>query len=269
MFVVFDGGRATNDLAAIALFLASIALLLNGFGQRAPTALAAVAAGMALATKLTMVVPVVALTVGVIAAATRGDRLKTARVWVPWLAVTGGYWYVRDLVATGNPVPALHLGIGPVSFPTPHTTQPYRSYTVAHYLTDVHVWRSWFLPGMYDSFGWAWPVIVGLAVAGWVLALVHGDRVLRMLGAVGIAAFLGYLVTPFGAGGPKGRPTLFASDLRFAFPALALGLLLLPCVLPKSAVIRRRVFPALLATPARRQPRVFPAIAGSVCSRAR
>jgi hypothetical protein len=252
LFVVFDGGRATNDLAAIALFLTSIALLLNGVGLngvgvRAPTALAAVASGMALATKLTMVVPVVALTVGVIASATRGDRLKTTRVWVPWLVVTGGYWYVRDLVATGNPVPALHLGIGPVSFPTPHLTQPYRSYSVAHYLADVHVWRSWFLPGMHDSFGWAWPVVVGLAAAGWALALVRGDRVLRMLGAVGIASFLGYLVTPFGAGGPKGRPLLFASDLRFAFPALALGLLLLPRVLPRSAVVRRRVFPALLA----------------------
>ena len=247
LFVVFDGGRATNDLAAIALFLTSIALLLNGVGRRAPTALAAVASGMALATKLTMVVPVVALTVGVIASATRGDRLKTTRVWVPWLVVTGGYWYVRDLVATGNPVPALHLGIGPVSFPTPRLTQPYRSYSVAHYLADVHVWRSWFLPGMHDSFGWAWPVVVGLAAAGWALALVRGDRVLRMLGAVGIASFLGYLVTPFGAGGPKGRPLLFANDLRFAFPALALGLLLLPRVLPRSAVVRRRVFPALLA----------------------
>jgi hypothetical protein len=196
-----------------------------------------------------MVVPVVALTVGVVAMAARGDRLKTTRVWVPWLVVTGSYWYVRNLIATGNPVPALHLGIGPVSFPTPHTTQPYRSYTVAHYLGDVHVWRSWFLPGMNSAFGWAWPVIVGLAVAGWVFALLHGDRVFRMLGALGIASFLGYLVTPFGAGGPKGRPILFASDLRFAFPALALGLLVLPCVLPRSAVFRRRVFPALLAIP--------------------
>jgi hypothetical protein len=247
LFVVFDGGRATDDLAAIALFLTSIALLLNGVGGRAPTALAAVASGMALATKLTMVVPVVALTVGVIASATRGDRLKTARVWMPWLVATGSYWYVRNLVATGTPIPALHLGIGPVSFPTPRLTQPYRSYTVAHYLADVHVWRSWFVPGLHDSFGWAWPVIVGLSAAGWVLAIARGDRVLRMLGAVGVASFLGYLVTPFGAGGPKGRPLLFASDLRFAFPALALGLLLLPRVLPRSAVVRRRVLPALLA----------------------
>ena len=244
-FVVgFDGGRATNDLAAIALFLASVALLLKGADKRAPTALAAVASGLALATKLTMVVPVVALTVGVIASARSGNRLRTARVWMPWLIITGGYWYVRNLVIAGSPIP-LHLGVGPLSFPSPRP--PQRSYSVAHYLADVHIWRSWFLPGLHTCFGWAWPVIVGLAAAGLVMAVVRGDRVVRMLGLVGIVSFLGYLVTPQGAGGPEGRPLLFASDLRFAFPALALGLLLLPRVLPRSAVIRRRVFPALLA----------------------
>jgi hypothetical protein len=247
LFVVFGGGRATNDLAGIALFLSAVALLLNGGGRRSATGLAAVAAGMALATKLTMVIPVIALTVGVIACAGRGHRLKSARVWVPWLAVTGSYWYVRNLVIVGNPVPALHLGIGPLSFPSPRLTQPYRSYTVAHYLADVHVWRSWFLPGLHDSFGWAWPVIVGLAAAGWIMALVRGDRFLRMLGMVGIISFLGYLVTPAGAGGPKGRPVLFANDVRFAFPALALGLLLLPRVLPKTTLVGRRLVPALLA----------------------
>ncbi len=247
LFVVFDSGRATNDLAGIALFLSGIALLLNGGGKAAPTALAAVACGLALATKLTMVVPVVALTLGVIASAGRGSRLKTTRIWVPWLALTGGYWYLRNLVIVGNPFPALHLSVGPISFPSPRLTQPYRSYTVAHYLPDVHVWRSWFLPGLHEAFGWAWPVIVGLAAAGWVMALVRGDRVLRMLGMVGVVSFLGYLVTPSGAGGPKGRPILFANDIRFAFPALALGLLLLPRVLPQATVLARRWFPALLA----------------------
>jgi hypothetical protein len=246
-FVGFDGGRATNDLAGIALFLASVALLLRGEGRRAPTALAAVASGLAMATKLTMVVPVLALTVGVIAIAGSGKRLRTVRVWVPWLALTGSYWYVRNLVIAGSPIPPLHLGVGPVSFPSPRSPQPYRSYSVAHYLADLHVWRSWFLPGLHTCFGWAWPVIVGLAATGWVMALVRGDRVRRMLGCVGIASFLGYVITPNGAGGPQGRPILFANDIRFGFPALALGLVLLPHVLPKSAAVRRRWFPALLA----------------------
>ena len=161
-FVGFDGGRATNDLAGVALFLASIALILNGGGKRGPTALAAVASGLALATKLTMVGPVVALTAGVIASAGRGNRLKVTRVWTPWLALTGSYWYVRNLVVTGGPFPA-HLGVGPLAFPSPRPEQPYRSYSVAHYITDLHVWRSWFLPGLHDCFGWAWPVFIGLA----------------------------------------------------------------------------------------------------------
>ncbi len=247
LFVAFIAGRATNDIAGIALFLAAVAVLLNDEDSRRSTALAAIACGLALGTKLTMVIPVIALTAGVIVVARRGGRAATARIWLSWLVVTGGYWYVRNLVIVGNPIPALHLGIGPLAFPTPRLTQPYRSFTVAHYLADVSVWRSWFLPGLHDCFGWAWPVIVGLAATGWVLALARGDRILRMLGVVGVVSFLGYLVTPSGAGGAEGRPVLFANDLRFAFPALVLGLVLLPLVVSRTSQFARVWLPALVA----------------------
>ena len=92
-----------------------------------------------------------------------------------------------------------------------------------------------FLPGLRANLGWGWPLIVGLAATGWVLALARGDRMLRMLGAVGVVSFLGYLVTPQSAGGPDGRPVLFESDVRFAFPALVLGLVLLPMVVSPSS----------------------------------
>ncbi len=65
-FVAFLAGRATNDIAGIALFLAALALLLNGEDSRWAIALAALACGLALGTKLTMVIPIAALTVGVI-----------------------------------------------------------------------------------------------------------------------------------------------------------------------------------------------------------
>jgi hypothetical protein len=246
-FVAFLAGRATNDIAAIALFLAAVALLLNGEDSRPATALAAVACGLALGTKLTMVIPVVALTVGAIAIARRGARVATAGVWLGGLVAAGGYWYVRNLVAVGSPIPALHLGIGPISFPVTRFSRAYPTFTVAHYLGDVGVWRSWFLPGLRESFGWGWPVIVGLGAAGWLLALMRGDRVLRMLGAVGIVSFLGYLVTPQSAGGPPGRPVLFANDLRFAFPALVLGLVLLPLVVSRTSQFARVWLPSLLA----------------------
>jgi hypothetical protein len=229
------------------LFLAAVALVRNGEDSRPATALAAVACGLALGTKLTMVLPVVALTVGVVAIARRGARVATARVWLVGLVAAGGYWYVRNLVAVGSPIPALHLGVGPISFPVTRFSRAYGTFTVAHYLGDVDVWRSWFLPGLRENLGWGWPVIVGLGAAGWVLALVRGDRVLRMLGVVGVVSFVGYLLTPQGAGGPPGRPVLFASDLRFAFPAVVLGLVLLPLVVSRSSQFARVWLPALLA----------------------
>jgi hypothetical protein len=100
--------------------------------------------------------------VGVFVAARAGTRRAPAWTWLPWLVVTGGYWYARNLVL------------------------------------------------------------------------------------VGLVAFLGYLVTPFGAGGPEGRPILFDRDLRFAFPALTLGLVLLPRVVPPTTGTRRLWIPALL-----------------------
>ena len=249
LFVSFSGGRATNDISGIALFLASVALLLNSKGRRAVIAVAAVAAGLALGTKLTMPVPVLALTVGVIAIGAAGSRRTTALVWLPFVLVSGSYWYLRNLFAVGSPIPALEVGLGPVSLPSATAQGPggYHTFSVAHYLTDVSVWREWFVPGLRQAFGLAWPVLLGLAATGLVLALVRGDRVVRMLGVVGVVSFAGYLVTPQSAGGVSGRPVLFASDTRFALPALTLGMLLLPSLVPRTSATGRRWLPALLA----------------------
>jgi hypothetical protein len=238
-FVAFDGGRATNDIGAIALFLASIALLVNSKGRAPAVSVAAIASGLSLGTKLTMVVPVLALAIGVIVIAAAGSRLVTAGIWFAWLVVSGGYWYARNFVTVGNPIPPLAIGIGPVTLPSTKAAGPKRSFTVAHYLGDVHIWRSWFLPGVRDVFGWMAPLILGLALAGIVLAIVRGTPMIRMLGCVAVVALIGYVFTPQSAGGLEGRPVLFDSDIRFAFPALALGLVMLPSVIPRTNVARR------------------------------
>ena len=124
LFTSTNGGRATNDIAGTALLLAGIAILLTGDGQRAPTGLAAAACGLAVATKLTMVAPVVALTVCVIVAAGRGRRTATAYTWVPWLAITGAFWYLRNLFATGSIDPGVRIGIGSFALPSAHIHRP-------------------------------------------------------------------------------------------------------------------------------------------------
>lgn len=48
-------GGAENDIVTIALFLSAAALLLHAEGRKGPLVLAAVAAGLALGTKVTMI----------------------------------------------------------------------------------------------------------------------------------------------------------------------------------------------------------------------
>ena len=110
--------------------------------------------------------------------------------------------------------------------------RPYPARTVAHYLTDRHVWRSVFFPGVRSTFGWGWPILALLAVAGCVVACVRRDSLLRVLGATGLGALAAYVVTPMSAGGTANvLPVLFARNLRFVYAPLALGLLLLPLTL--------------------------------------
>jgi hypothetical protein len=223
-------GEATNDTAGLAFLLAALALLRAGRWQRAPTALAALAAGLAIGCKLSLVVPVAALTVAVLAATPRGSRRALSLSWSVPLAVTGSYWYVRNLAATGNPLPWLHIGVGPFALPSPSFPVTRRAqFSVLHYATDGRVWHRFFLPGLRHAFGPAWPVVVLLPAAVLLAATAGKDRPLaRLPAAVGLVALAAYLVIPTGAGGPEGTPFLFLYNLRYLAPALLVGAVLLP-----------------------------------------
>src|SRR5262249_4585545 len=159
-------------------------------------------------------------------------------VGVAWGAAalaTGGYWYARNLVATGNPLPWFKLGIGPIALPSTPTNDALRpSYTVLHYATDFSVWREYFLPGLHVSFGPAWAVVIALAVVGAGLAAFRlSDRARRALGACALVGMLAYLVTPLSAGGYEGSPVIFPTNLRWVVAFLALGVALLATAAPR------------------------------------
>lgn len=217
-------GGAYNDVACIALLLVAAAVLaVHRPGPRAG-AVAAIAAGLAFGTKFTMIVPVGALAVGAVVAWDRDARLRQAAVWVLGLLVCGGYWYLRNLVLVGNPLPSLALHLGPLSLPAPRSGTP--SFTVAQYLTDSSVWQGYFLPGLRRSLGLAWPAMLVLYAAGALGALLRGpERGLRLLGAVAIIAGIAFVVSPQALGVP-GAPLFFVFNVRYATPALALGLVL-------------------------------------------
>jgi len=256
--VEFQAGEALNDITGVAFVLAAVAILVNGYAaghagrptahvtghEAAPAALAVagVAGGFAAGVKLSFLAPVAALTVGVIVIAPRLTRLQaTLAFGIPMLAA-GGYWYVRNLVAVGNPIP--YIGsVGPISLPAPVRDFQLRpDYAVVHYWNDTGVWEHWFAPGLHESFGTLWPAtLVGmLAVA--VYAIWRGaEPVLRMLGVFVIVTAVAYVFTPLTAAGEQGQPISFVWNVRYLAPAVAVGLAILPCLPAARATQRRRV----------------------------
>ena len=149
-------GNANNDVVAIALFLAAVAILINtrrrdGAEGGAPIGallVAGVAAGLALGTKLTVVPPVVALTVGVIyiagAEAPPGERDLDR--WSPrrrGLLVPAQPDRLRQPLPLAGHRPDPSRGGAPGRDP----------YSIAHYATDTDVWGEWFAPRWRSAWG--------------------------------------------------------------------------------------------------------------------
>jgi hypothetical protein len=239
--VAREPGTAKNDIVVIALILSAMAIMFNrsadpadGSGRVAPgwaMASAGLAVGLAVGTKLTALAPAAMMTFAVLYASHRGTRLRASAVWFGSGLVGGGFWYLRNLITTGNPVPQVG-SIGPIGLPAPEVLQQGRpDYTVLHYIGDLDIWREYFLPGLSSGFGVLWPLIFLLAVVGLGMVWWRGPgRLTRTHGFAALVAIAAYFVTPLSAAGPEGSPDAFAINLRFLVPALAMALVLIPLV---------------------------------------
>jgi hypothetical protein len=270
-----QAGEARNDIVGIFFLLAAIAIALNaaaapGRGSRRsePLSMGALlcvglAIGLAAGTKLNFLLPAAVVVLGLTVLAPRGRRWFTLLCAGGMALAGGGYWYLRNLIHTGNPLPWIHH-LGPIDLPAPEQALGGReAHSVFSYLTDGSVWSGWFFPGLHDGLWILWPLLGAAALAGLLLALVPlaswirsrrgqgsttagpgpGVRdsapgiagVLALAGLVGLAAALSWLVSPTSASGPDGMPRGFESGLRYLTPALILGLALLPTVPPLRA----------------------------------
>jgi hypothetical protein len=254
--VVRDPGAAKNDLMAAALILAAIAILAEAWshqksvgplnriaaqksggppgkgGQgwdRWALAAAGLAAGLAAGTRVTALAMAAALTVAVVALAPAGRRWAAAGWWFLPAFAGGAFWYLRNLVAVGNPIPEVG-SLGPISLPHPERLQEGRpDFNIVHYATDTGVWREYFGPGLNEAFGVLWPLVVFGAAAAALFAVFRGrDRVLRWIGGVALFGLLAYLFTPLSAAGAEGEPVGFGINIRYVIPALLAGIVLLP-----------------------------------------
>ncbi|HXR31896.1 MAG TPA: hypothetical protein VN752_12250 [Solirubrobacterales bacterium] len=244
-----QAGEARNDIVGIFFLLAAVAVALNA-GARAhrersshmqagaafamgPLVVADLVAGMAAGTKLNFLLPATVLVFGLALIAPKRTRGRALLVATLAALAGGGYWYLRNLAHTGNPLPWIkHLG--PIDLPAPEQALGGRQgHSVLGYLTDGTVWSDWLLPGLHDGLTFLWPLLVLAAVAGLLLCLGRGsDPVLRLAAVAGLAAALAWLIAPPSASGPDGFPGGFESGLRYLAPALVLGLTLLPAAPP-------------------------------------
>ena len=240
--IVRDPGTAKDDVMAAALLLSAVAILLNarsragapaeGPGRSLPVgwplAAAGLAAGLGVGTKATVLAMAALLSAAVLALAPNGRRWAAAAWWfVPALAA-GCFWYVRNLIIAGNPIPQVS-SLGPIALPHPEPVQgQLPGFSILHYATDTTVWRDYFEPGLELGLGSLWPLVIAGALLGGLLALAQErDRVLRWTGAIALAGALAYLATPLTAAGPDGAPIQFYINVRYAAPSLLLGFVLL------------------------------------------
>ncbi len=218
-------GQASNDIVCVALILATVALLLEGGLEPTSVGLAGAAAGLAVGTKATTLPLVAVLTVGVVALALQQRRRLVVASWSGALVAAGCYWFLRNLILVGNPVPFVNVSIGPLSIHSADADTGAAATAMAHYFTNGTIWRTQFLPGLHDALGPTWPLILGAAIVGALFAVVPGRPPLeRFVGAATLVGVLAFPLTPLtAAAGGAG----FVFALRYLAPVLVLGFVLL------------------------------------------
>ncbi len=197
--------------------------------------------------------------------------MRTAGLWLGPLVLAGGFWYARNLIAVGNPLPWTSFkGV----LPTPAAPlQQHTGFSVAHYLTNSHFWSHFAQPALAAGLGRWWWAMLAAAVIGPLLCLLPQRRSgrnseivtvtsqTRMLGGVALVALAAYLITPETAAGPAGNPLGFAFNLRYLGPALALSLAVAPLAPPLTRPTARSAtaiaLAALLAATVA-EPRLWP-----------
>jgi hypothetical protein len=121
-----------------------------------PLAAAGLAVGLAVGTKSTAVAMAAGLTMAVLVLAPTGRRWAAAGWWFIPALLGGGYWYLRNLIVAGNPLPQA-TSLGPISLPHPERLQEGRpDFSIVHYATDTGVWQDYFEPGLHQAFGARW-----------------------------------------------------------------------------------------------------------------
>lgn len=194
-------GSAFNDIFGLAMMMAAIALAVATDRHRGMYVACGLALGLAIGTKVTFAVPAVTIGCGTALVMPAGRRIKTlGLLGIPAL-LTGGWWYLRATLDTGDPL-GLRVHIGPIVLPGPDSPLANAaSQTVISALAKPHLFGSRLAPGLNYAFGPLWPLLLAGSTAGLVVAVVLRHRPTKsgVIAMAGICAALAYLVFPTGA----------------------------------------------------------------------
>jgi hypothetical protein len=213
-----EPGQASNDLMCTAFLLCAVALLLLAEGALVPTALGGLAAALALGTKLTGAAVVGTITIGLLIVAIRHRRFGVALAWLLGL-LPGAYWFVRNWVGQGNPLPWFGVKIGPITL-TKTIHEPPSSLIS---LASRSGWNHVYLPGLEEAFGMMWWFVGALFLAGTVILIARGPgAIARILGFASLAGGIAYASAPLTGGFG------FVFNVRYLAPSMIITLVVLP-----------------------------------------
>jgi hypothetical protein len=205
--------------------------VLAGVGA-GPLFVAALAAGLGIGTKITLLAALGVLTIGIAVLAGRGHWVRAMGIWLGGIVITSGFWYGRNLFYALNPFPQIEK-FGPINLPGPDQGgfYPRQPHSLSEYYNDPGVWQDFFTPVLHDRLGPLWPLIlIGVAVGLVVTMIWARSSLLRVLAITGIVAGIAYVFTPLTASGGLGEPTGFDANLRYVAPVLIIALTITPLV---------------------------------------
>ncbi|MCB9675729.1 MAG: hypothetical protein H6737_11465 [Alphaproteobacteria bacterium] len=220
---------SSTDLAMAGYVLAALALAVRPPSRRAAL-WCGLAGGLAIGTKVSAVPALGLVGLWWLWRARRG-RVALPALFVAGLLAFGAYWYVRNLIHTGNPL--FPAQIGP--FEGPLEPETARKTALIHFMEKKGD-RSAF---WYDLFvkRFDWPVFLGIpAIAGYLVALVSGfwrdRRGLWLVASVGILFLLLHPFQPFSA--TINRPSApLHGMVRYLTLFFVIGLPLVAFLLPR------------------------------------
>lgn len=238
MLVGSNAGTADNDLVGVFFVLAAVALWMHTAemsttdrrAYRSGSIIAALVAGLALSVKLNLVAPVGAVALAAIALTPAGWRRSATGWWIGGLVSAGGYWYARNFVALGNPLPWFSFGVLPT--PRPPPLQQGNNYSITDYATHPRILSHWLIPALNSNLGPWWPALVAGALVGPIVCLFSKrDRVVMAAALIALASLAAYPLTPLTACGPWGHPYCMRLNMRYGASALTLALAVTPLAL--------------------------------------